>query len=92
VEVLLSGHELSGSVTVRKVSAGDWYWTRETSRIPPPKFTSGYGNIATCLFRGLCSLWVGGYYEFYFASEADMRSVWAKGTVLLIFGYQTINW
>ena len=24
-----------------------------------------------------------GYYEFYFASEADMRSVWAKGTIIL---------
>jgi len=24
-----------------------------------------------------------GYYEFYFASEADMRSVWAEGTTIL---------
>ena len=46
-------------ITVRKISAGESYWTRETSRIPPPKFTSGYGNIGTCLLRGLCFLWVG---------------------------------
>ena len=27
-----------------------------------------------------------GYYEFYFASKVDMRSVWAKGTIILKHG------